>query len=69
MASICISIETDQAAQLFDRTLQQASIVAQDMIQVRSDIWGGVLVKIVRTDCPSAFSVLRSALAGYAHHD
>lgn len=69
MASICITIDDDKAAQVFDRMLREASLVAGDMIEVRSSFQKGALVKTVRTECPSAFSVVRSALAGSAVND
>lgn len=69
MASICITIDDDKAALGFDRMLREASLVAGDMIEVRTSFQKGVLTKTVRTECPWAFSVVRSALSGSAVND
>ena len=69
MASICITIDDDKAAQVFDRMLREASLVAGDMIQVRSSFQNGALTKTVHTECPWAFSVVRSGVAKRAVND
>ena len=61
MASVCISIKDQAVAAAFDTALYEASVVARDMIQVRTTIRNGVIVKTLRTDCPYALAVIRSA--------
>lgn len=60
MASVCISIESDTVLTRFHRALNQAGSVASDMIEVKTKIDEGCVLKIVRTECPWAIAVFRS---------
>ncbi|NQY14698.1 MAG: hypothetical protein HRT81_12650 [Henriciella sp.] len=60
MASVCISIENDITLSRFHRTLSRAAIVASDMIEVKTKIMDGAVLKLVQTDCPWAIAVFRS---------
>ena len=60
MASVCISIESDTVLTRFHRALNQAGSVASDMIEVKTQIDDGRVLKVVRTECPWAIAVFRS---------
>lgn len=60
MASVCISIENNIAMTQFHRALNQAGSVASEMIEVKTQVCGEGIVKIVRTECPWAIAVFRS---------
>ena len=60
MASVCISIESDVVLTRFHRALNQAGSVASDMIEVKTIIDDGRVLKIVHTECPWAIAVFRS---------
>ena len=68
MASVCISIESDIVLQRFHRALNQAGTVASDMIEVRTKIYDGVVLKVIRTECPWAIAVFRSLSSMEAYH-
>ena len=55
MATICTTIDDDKAAQDFDRVLNEASLVAVDMIEVRTSICEGVIIKTVSHGMPLGF--------------
>ncbi|MEO0785610.1 MAG: hypothetical protein AAFY10_07900 [Pseudomonadota bacterium] len=69
MASVCISIESDHAAQEFESVLREASLVSSDMIHVRTAIRGDAILKTVRTECPWALAIVRSAEKMGGEHD
>lgn len=60
MASVCISIQNDTVLKRFHRALNQAGSLASDMIEVKTKITDGCVLKVVRTDCPWAIAVFRS---------
>ena len=60
MASVCISIESETVLTRFHRALNRAGSVARDMIEVKTMIDDGCVLKIVRTECPWAIAVFRS---------
>ena len=60
MASVCISIESETVLTRFHRALNRAGSVASDMIEVKTMIDDGCVLKIVRTECPWAIAVFRS---------
>ncbi|NQY40775.1 MAG: hypothetical protein HRT80_11825 [Henriciella sp.] len=60
MASVCISIENETVLTRFHRALNQAGSIASDMIEVKTMIDDGCVLKIVRTECPWAIAVFRS---------
>lgn len=60
MASVCIAIENDAVLNRFHHVMAQAGSNASDMIQVRTEILDGAVVKIIRTECPWAIAVFRS---------
>ena len=60
MASVYISIETDTVLNRFHRSMAQASSIASDMIQVKTEIIDGAVIKVIRTECPWAIAVFRS---------
>ncbi|GAB5454677.1 MAG: hypothetical protein Hens2KO_09060 [Henriciella sp.] len=60
MASVCITIESDTVLTRFHRALNQAGTVASDMIEVKTKIYDGCVLKVVRTECPWAIAVFRS---------
>lgn len=60
MASVCISIENDTVLTRFHRALNQAGSLASDMIEVKTKITDGCVLKVVRTECPWAIAVFRS---------
>ncbi|MHA7900312.1 MAG: hypothetical protein ACX94B_10635 [Henriciella sp.] len=63
MACVCISIENDTVLSRFHRALNQAGAVASDMIEVKTQILEGAVLKTVRSDCPWAIAVFRSLSA------
>ena len=69
MASVQISIANDAVLDRFHRTLNRAGTVASDMIAVKTQIVDGTILKMVRTECPWAFSVFRSFTSMDAAHD
>ncbi|MEO1662749.1 MAG: hypothetical protein AAFR51_17310 [Pseudomonadota bacterium] len=60
MASVCISIANDTVLTRFQRALNEAGTVASDMIEVKTQIMDGTVLKVVRTECPWAIAVFRS---------
>lgn len=60
MASVCISIENDAALTRFRHALSRAGSVAGDMIEVKTKVDNGRVVKVIRSDCPGALAVFRS---------
>lgn len=60
MASVCISIENETVLTRFHRALNQAGSLASDMIEVKTRITDGCVLKVVRTECPWAIAVFRS---------
>ncbi len=60
MASVYLSIQTDTVLNRFHRAMAQASAIASDMIQVKTEITDGTMVKVIRTECPWAIAVFRS---------
>jgi len=60
MASVYISIETDTVLNRFYRAMAQASTIACDMIQVKTEIIDGAVIKVIQTECPWAIAVFRS---------
>lgn len=60
MASVCISIANDTVLTRFHRALNEAGTVASDMIEVKTQIMDGTVLKVVRTECPWAIAVFRS---------
>ena len=68
MASVCISIENDTVLTRFHRTLNQAGTIASDMIEVKTQIMDGAVLKVVRTECPWAIAVFRSLSSMEATH-
>lgn len=60
MASVYIAIENDTVLTRFHRALNQAGSVASDMIEVKTQIIEGAVLKVVRTECPWAIAVFRS---------
>lgn len=60
MACVRISIENDTVLKRFHRALNQASSLASDMIEVKTKITDGCVLKVVRTECPWAIAVFRS---------
>lgn len=60
MASVYISIETDTVLNRFHRAMAQAGTIASDMIQVKTEITDGTVIKVIRTECPWAIAVFRS---------
>ncbi|MEL7110975.1 MAG: hypothetical protein AAGL99_17065 [Pseudomonadota bacterium] len=69
MASVQISIANDAVLSRFHSTLDQAGAVASDMIQVKTKVSNGTLMKVVRTECPWAISVFRSLAVVDVAHD
>ena len=69
MACVCISIESETVLGRFHRALNRAGTVASDMIEVRTKILDGAVMKVVRTDCPWAIAVFRSIGAMEGSHD
>jgi hypothetical protein len=69
MACFCISIESETFHGRFHRALNRAGTVASDMIEVRTKILDGAVMKVVRTDCPWAIAVFRSIGATEGSHD
>lgn len=69
MACVCISIESETVRGRFHRALNRAGTVASDMIEVRTRILDGAVMKVVRTDCPWAIAVFRSIGAMEGSHD
>lgn len=69
MASVQISIADDAVLNRFYSTLDQAGAIASDMIEVKTKISNGTLLKVVRTECPWAISVFRSLTVVDAAHD
>ena len=60
MARVYISIENSRVLRRFHRALTQAGIRASDMIEVKTRITDGAVLKVVRTECPWAIAVFRS---------
>lgn len=60
MASVCISIENETALTRFRHALSRAGSVAGDMIEVKTTVDHGRVVKVIRSDCPGALAVFRS---------
>ena len=60
MASVHISIDNETGLSRFRRALNRAGSVSNDMIEVKTKIIDGVVLKVVRTNCPCAVSVFRS---------
>lgn len=60
MASVCISIDNQAILARFRRALDQDGTIASDMIEVKTKINDGAVLKIVRTECPWVISVFRS---------
>ena len=69
MACVCISIENETILSRFHKALNRAGTVASDMIEVRTKILDGAVMKVVRTDCPWAIAVFRSIGAMEGAHD
>jgi len=63
MSVLQISIGSEALAHAFTSVLAKASYIASDMIEVRTAICEGAMVKTVRTECPSAFALI-SAFEG-----
>lgn len=68
MACVCISIENDTVLNRFHWALNQAGAVASDMIEVKTQILEGAVLKTVRSDCPWAIAVFRSFSAMEVNH-
>ena len=60
MARVCILIESDIVLTRFHRALNQAGSIASDMIEVKTKITDGCVLKIVHTECPWAIAVFRA---------
>ena len=69
MAFVCISTESEMVLGRFHRALNRAGTVASDMIEVRTKILDGEVMKVVRTDCPWAIAVFRSIGAMEGSYD
>ncbi|MEL6861239.1 MAG: hypothetical protein AAGL11_05330 [Pseudomonadota bacterium] len=69
MASVQIAIENDAILNRFHRALDRAGSVASDMIEVKTKITEGAVLKVIRTDCPWAISVFRSLDSLEVGHD
>lgn len=52
MASVCISIENETALTRFRHALSRAGSVAGDMIEVKTTVDHGRVVKVITSDCP-----------------
>lgn len=66
MANVFITIEDETVLSKFHRALTQAGSIGSDMIQVRTKIEDGIILKIVRTECPWAIAVFREITKGSA---
>lgn len=60
MASVCISIENETALTRFRHALNRAGSVAGEMIEVKTKVNNGRVVKVITSDCPGALAVFRS---------
>ncbi len=69
MASVYISIDDETTQGKFHRALNQAVSVSNDMIEVKTTIVDGAVLKVVRTGCPWAISVFRSLNVMDGAHD
>ena len=69
MACVFISIENETVLGRFHKALNRAGSVASDMIEVKTQISDGAVMKVVRTECPWAISVFRSLGAMEPGHD
>lgn len=69
MACVSISIESETVLGRFHRALDRAGTLASDMIEVRTQVSDGTVLKVVRTECPWAIAVFRSIDAMEAAHD
>jgi len=59
MATVCIKIENDTVLKRFNRVINQAAGVSSNMVRVKTQIDRGMVVKVVRTECPRAIAVFR----------
>jgi hypothetical protein len=69
MARVCISIESETVLGRFHKALNRARTVASDMIEVRTQVMDGIVLKVVRTECPWAIAVFRSIGSMELSHD
>ncbi|MEO1554075.1 MAG: hypothetical protein AAFR82_09065 [Pseudomonadota bacterium] len=69
MASVYVSIKNDTVLGRFQQALNEASCVASDMIEVKTKIEGGSVLKVIRTECPWAIAVFRSLSSNEGGHD
>ncbi len=69
MASVCICIESETILGRFHRALNRAGTVASDIIEVKTEIADGSVLKVVRTECPWAIAVFRSLGSMELSHD
>jgi hypothetical protein len=69
MARVCISIESETVLGRFHKALNRAGTVASDMIEVRTQVMDGIVLKVVRTECPWAIAVFRSIGSMELSHD
>lgn len=69
MARVCISIESETVLGRFHKALNRAGTVASDMIEVRTQVMDGIVLKVVRTECPWAIAVFRSIGTMELSHD
>lgn len=69
MASVCISIESETVLGRFHKALNRAGTVASDMIEVKTQVMDGTVLKVVRTECPWAIAVFRSIGTMELSHD
>ena len=69
MASVHIFIENESVLGCFHRALNRAGSVSSDMIEVKTKIIDGTVLKVVRTECPWAISVFRSLSRMDGAHD
>ncbi len=69
MASVCVSIENDLGLGRFHQALNEAGCIASDMIEVKTQIDGSNVLKIIRTECPWAIAVFRSLNSLEARND
>ena len=59
MATVCIKIENDTVLKRFYRMMNHAAGVSSSMVRVKTQIDRGMVVKVVRTECPWAIAVFR----------